>query len=186
MLHLYHAGTQIIEKPDIRFGRKNADFGQGFYLSDDQEFSRRWARDRKGLPSYLNAYALDLSGLHVKRFARDAEWFAYIFANRANQPDALSDYDVLIGPIANDTLYDTWGVITSGLLQPAQALRLLTIGPAYAQTVIKTDKAVSALRFTGAEEMCSEEIAAYRETVRKEERQFQERFAEMLDGFSPD
>jgi len=27
---------------------KNADFGQGFYLSPDREFSVRWARERKG------------------------------------------------------------------------------------------------------------------------------------------
>ena len=31
--------------PDITIGRKNADFGQGFYLTDDLDFTRRWARE---------------------------------------------------------------------------------------------------------------------------------------------
>ena len=43
ILRLFHTGFQVIEKPDIKFGRANADFGQGFYLSNDEEFSRRWA-----------------------------------------------------------------------------------------------------------------------------------------------
>ena len=35
---LYHVGFDIIKNPDIHYGRKNADFGQGFYLTDDKEF----------------------------------------------------------------------------------------------------------------------------------------------------
>ncbi|MBQ9562757.1 MAG: DUF3990 domain-containing protein [Lachnospiraceae bacterium] len=50
MLELFHTGYQIIERPDIHAGRTNADFGQGFYLSDDEEFSKRWARERTALP----------------------------------------------------------------------------------------------------------------------------------------
>ena len=38
---LYHTGFETIRKPDITIGRKNADFGQGFYLSDDEEFSAK-------------------------------------------------------------------------------------------------------------------------------------------------
>lgn len=30
---LYHTGYQEIREPDIHHGRKNADFGQGFYLT---------------------------------------------------------------------------------------------------------------------------------------------------------
>ncbi|MDC7301289.1 DUF3990 domain-containing protein [Agathobacter ruminis] len=29
--------------PDIHCGRKNADFGQGFYLTGDVDFAHRWA-----------------------------------------------------------------------------------------------------------------------------------------------
>ena len=40
-------------------------------------------------------------------------------------PDTLQSADVIIGPIANDTIYDTFGIITSGFLTHHQAKRLL-------------------------------------------------------------
>ena len=43
------------------------------------------------------------------------------------------------------------GMISSGLLEPETAMRLLLIGPEYTQVVIKTEKAASQLRWTGAE-----------------------------------
>lgn len=42
-LKLYHTGTAEIRKPDIHRGRKNSDFGPGFYLTPDAEFALRWA-----------------------------------------------------------------------------------------------------------------------------------------------
>ena len=42
---LYHTSNQIIKDPDIHHGRKNADFGWGFYLTPDREFTYRWARE---------------------------------------------------------------------------------------------------------------------------------------------
>ena len=181
MLQLFHTGFQVIRKPDIRAGRKNADFGQGFYLADDQEFSRRWAQERKGSATYLNAYELDTEGLAVKHFSRDAEWFKYIKDNRSDRPDTFADYDVIIGPIANDTIFETWGIITSGLLEEDQALRLLMIGRVYEQTVIKTEKAAALLRFKEASEVSGEEIAMYQELVRREELEFQEEAAKLLE-----
>lgn len=60
---LYHTSHQIIEKPDVRIGRANADFGQGFYLTADEAFAARWARMRKGEATYTNVYELDCDGL---------------------------------------------------------------------------------------------------------------------------
>ena len=36
---LYHTGFDEIPAPDLRRGRANADFWQGFYLSDDPGFA---------------------------------------------------------------------------------------------------------------------------------------------------
>ena len=181
MTRLYHSGFQIIERPDLKIGRRNADFGQGFYLSGDAEFSRRWARQRKGMTTYLNEYELDPEGLNIKRFSLDGEWLDYILANRSSRPDALADHDVIIGPIAVDTIYETWGVITGGVINKEQALELLKIGQTYEQTVIKTKKGLSSLRFVKAETIGEEETAAYLETLRREEREFQETFAKRLE-----
>jgi len=39
---LYHGSLEIIKEPDPFIGRKNVDFGQGFYLTDLQEQAIRW------------------------------------------------------------------------------------------------------------------------------------------------
>ena len=58
-MRLYHVGFDSIPYPDIHYGRKNADFGQGFYLTDDKEFSNRWAKEKSGsdtFPSNINGF----------------------------------------------------------------------------------------------------------------------------------
>ncbi len=144
-MRLYHTGDRAIPEPDIRFGRKNADFGQGFYLTPDREFTLRWA----GENAVVNEYELDLTGLAVLRLERDETWFDYIFQNRRLRDG--SDADVVIGPIANDTIFDTLGIVSSGFLAPEEALRLLRIGPEYTQVTVKTQKAAARLRWLGAE-----------------------------------
>ena len=66
---LYHTSDREILHPDIHFGRKNADFGWGFYLTPDREFTCRWARDN----AVVNAYELDESNLDVHAFERITE-----------------------------------------------------------------------------------------------------------------
>lgn len=140
-MKLYHTGREEIRNPDIRRGRKNADFGPGFYLSPDREFASRWA----GADAVMNEYELDESGLLIHRFRRDGEWFSYIFRNRGARDDLSAD--VVIGPIANDTIFETLGIISSGFLKPAEALKLLLVGPEYTQVAIKTEKAASRLKW---------------------------------------
>ena len=57
---LYHLGYQVIEKPDVHYGRKNADFGQGFYLTAQDEFAGKWAKEREQKP-VLNTYVSEKS-----------------------------------------------------------------------------------------------------------------------------
>ena len=146
-MKLYHTGSIEIPEPDIYRGRKNADFGQGFYLTPDREFTYRWA----GVNSVVNEYELDADGLQIHRFVRDEEWFSYILQNRRLQDGITAD--VIIGPIANDTIFDTFGILSSGFLKTADAMKLLMIGPEYTQVVIKIEKAVRHLRWTGAEKI---------------------------------
>ena len=180
-LRLYHTGFHELRTPSITVGRKNADFGRGFYLSADGAFAGKWARESRGRPVYVNAYELELAGLTVLRFARDEAWLDYIFQNRRAMPDAHPEADVIIGPIANDTIFDTFGIITSGFLSADQAIKLLLIGPQYEQIVIKTAKAAANLKWLSSRELSSSEIAQYREVVEKEQKEYQTLFAKTLE-----
>ena len=172
-MKLYHTSNIEIKNPDVNYGRRNADFGGGFYLSDNPEFSQKWASDRKPI---VNEYMLDLTGLAVKRFSLDKEWFEYISKNRAGYPDAFGDTDVIFGPVANDTLYDTYGIITSGLVSSEDSLKLLSVGKRYMQLNIKSEKAASHLKWEGAKQLSKAEIEASKSTLRAEEKEFNEAF----------
>jgi hypothetical protein len=95
----------------------------------------------------------------------------------------MIDDDVIIGPIANDTLFDTFGIITSGILKKEQALQLLQAGPTYRQIVIRSGKALDQLSFMSCEVIDEKDLDVYHGLVLEEERKFQESFAEKLAGF---
>ena len=183
MLTLYHTGFSVIKDPDVHIGRVNADFGQGFYLTADADFAHRWARERRGEQTVVNTYELDTADLSVHYFTRDEAWFDYISGNRNRLPDKLSA-DVVIGPIANDTIYATFGIITSGFLKREDSMRLLMIGPEYQQIVLKTEKAAKHLRWLSSEVLSPESLREYRRIVAAEEEEYQELFAAEMERIS--
>lgn len=42
---LYHGSQFIIEKPEFGKGKKNNDYGQGFYCTEDEGLAGEWAVD---------------------------------------------------------------------------------------------------------------------------------------------
>ena len=40
---VYHGGTERVEKPICKFGRRNLDFGLGFYVTNLREQAVSWA-----------------------------------------------------------------------------------------------------------------------------------------------
>lgn len=77
---------------------------------------------------------------------------------------------------------DTLGIITSGYLKPEEALRLLMIGPKYTQVAIKTEKAAERLKWISFEEIKKVDD----KTLRAEQKEYQERFAEEMAKISGD
>ena len=158
-MRLYHTSDREIKHPDIHRGRKNADFGQGFNLTPDREFAYRWA----GRNAIVNCYDFDETDLYIHRFER--------------LRDGL-EADAVIGPIANDTIFDTLGIISSGFLTPEEALALLMIGPAYIQVALRTEKAISRLTWLSAETITGQG----EEERRREQQAYQEAFATKMES----
>lgn len=174
---LYHTGFEEIRKPDVHYGRINADFGQGFYMSDDVEFAVRWAREKRGADTIINEYELNTAGLNILKLERGSGWYEYIYQNRHRQPDAYPEADVIVGPIANDTIFDTMGITTSGILSREQSLPLLMIGPEYKQIVLKSERAADQLAWKSSRILYPEDFHQYRDAVAREEAAFMEAFA---------
>ena len=168
---LYHTSDTEIKDPDIFHGRKNADFGQGFYLTPDKDFTYRWAKK----DAVVNIYEFKETGLDIETFKRSKEWFEYIFNNRRAK-DSLNK-DVIIGPIANDTIFETLGVLSSGFIKPEDAMKLLKVGPEYIQVAIKTEKAKKNLRFIESKKI--EKLND--ETKKKEQDEYLEALSKELE-----
>mgnify|MGYP003318054067 CR=1 FL=1 len=110
---LYHGSNTDIEQINLKAGIPYKDFGQGFYLTPDIETAKRMAQKKANLfggPPTLITYdfkdeAVTNTSLKIKCFPEKAtaEWFLFIDANRDRKlPHPTHDYDIVIGPIADD------------------------------------------------------------------------------------
>lgn len=131
-VEVYHAGTERVEAPDCRRGRRNLDFGQGFYVTDiyDQayNFSLVKSRDRRE-PALINTYLLDRKAIISEAksliFERyDEGWLEYVVACRGGK-DIWKLYDYVEGGVADDRVIDTVDMYIQGFISKERALRNL-------------------------------------------------------------
>jgi len=102
---VYHGSNMEISNPDIRYGRFNLDFGQGFYVTTLQTQADKWARRRakasKKEPS-VSVYEFNITDLDVLTFdGYTEEWLDFVVKNRTGTAKAHK-YDVIYGNIADD------------------------------------------------------------------------------------
>lgn len=129
---VYHGGTEIVESPICKFGRKNLDFGQGFYVTDIRKQAVDWAllmADRRKKEPVLNKYRLNRGAIiaeaRTKIFtAYDKDWLELIVASRRGQQMAEL-YDYIEGGVANDRVVDTVNLYMLGLMDIDTALSRL-------------------------------------------------------------
>ena len=115
MIRLYHGSNVAIEQIDLSRSKRGKDFGQGFYLNanPDQamEMAARTTRFlNEGEPT-LSCFEFDedetiKNGLKIKIFPEySEEWAEFVVMNRKNNSDVQAHpYDIVIGPIADDTV----------------------------------------------------------------------------------
>ena len=109
---LYHGSMVDIERVDLQKSKPNKDFGRAFYLSDNYDQALEMAQFKAEfaeLPPVVNVYRFDeklLQEFKYKRFEAYTEEWAHFVYNHRTEPKGrtLHDYDVVFGPIANDTI----------------------------------------------------------------------------------
>ena len=130
---VYHGGTERVEHPVCKFGRRNLDFGQGFYITDIRKQAVDWAKlvaDRRKVAPIINRYSLDrdaiMSEARCKVFAAyDKDWLQFIVANRRGE-HVTDNYDYIEGGVANDRVIDTVNLYMAGLMDEETALLRLS------------------------------------------------------------
>ncbi|MBR6118481.1 MAG: DUF3990 domain-containing protein [Paludibacteraceae bacterium] len=151
---LYHGTNTDFQQIRLDMSRVGKDFGFGFYLTTDKQVAARQA-ERKVLQYGIGAkivqsYAMDekqLDGLKVLRFdSYTEEWADFILMNRQNKEHrSLHDYDVVIGPIANDTVGFQIRRYTEGIITKAQFLQEIMYHQVTMQYFFGTERALAIL-----------------------------------------
>lgn len=150
---LYHGSNTIVKNPKLVEQNRFLDFGYGFYTTTNKEQAENFAKKvtvRRGGNPIVNVYEFDEnaeSGLNIKRFsAPDEEWLDFVSAHRNGTYDG-EKYDVVIGAVANDDVYRTLQVYSSGLLTKEQVLEALKVKKLFNQYVFATEKSLASLKF---------------------------------------
>ncbi len=153
---LYHGSNIAIETIDLGKCRPYKDFGRGFYLTDIREQAQRMAaravRMFDGSPE-ITSFEFDLddairAGLKVKIFeSPDREWAKFVMQNRDfNVPQPAHDYDIVVGPVADDTIARLLRMFTENFIDEEQLLRELTFSKVTSQYFFHTEASIALLK----------------------------------------
>lgn len=151
---LYHGGTHIITRPEIREPERTLDFGKGFYLTTSKEQAERWVKNRlrnHNDEGYVNSYLFDLQQasllLRVKVFeTADEQWVDFVLANRMND-GYTHDYDVVVGPVADDRVYTQFTLFEGGIISKETLIKELKSYRLVDQFLFHTEKALPHLKY---------------------------------------
>jgi hypothetical protein len=157
---LYHGSYTAVEKPDLSFCRRATDFGQGFYTTNIKEQAIKWTENfaknqgsgvisiyefLKPVDKFPKEIRLLEFNTHSKR------WLDFVTACRLCKP-VDDNYDLIIGGVANDKVFDTLTLYFDGVILEAEAIRRLRYNKPNFQYCFKTQEIIDKyLKFIGTE-----------------------------------
>ena len=159
---IYHGSNVTVETPRLMIPNRALDFGNGFYTTTNLEQAVSFANnvvnrnEGKGTPT-INHYEVDfdkiLNEFSVLKFdyAND-NWIDFVCANRTSKYSG-KQYDVIIGPVANDTVYRVFRLFESGDIDRETVIKRLKVTELFNQITFCTEKAIIELKFLKSEEL---------------------------------
>lgn len=152
---LYHGSYSEVAFPDLARSRSDTDFGRGFYVTPLYEQAKKWCEKfkRRGKVGIISRYTFDESRkaeLETLKFdSYSEEWLDFILRCRSGKDS--TNYDLVIGGVADDKVFNTVELFFDGLIDKAEALRRLLYEKPNRQFCFRTEKALSLLHFDGSE-----------------------------------
>ncbi len=152
---LYHGSSVEIQKPDINFSREDVDFGRGFYTTPLLEQAEKWCEKfkKKGLTGVINRYEIDEAAFidcKVLNFdSYSEEWLDFVVACRRKMD--VFDYDIVIGGVANDKVFNTVELYFDQLIDKREAIKRLRYEKPNAQLALRRQEVIDRyLNFQGS------------------------------------
>lgn len=143
-MEVYHGSYLVVKEPRIVKGRYTKDFGDGFYCTILKKQAERWAG--KFDTPQMNIYDYEQKGeLKVLEFKEMTdEWLDFVVACRSGQSH---DYDIVIGAMADDQIYNYVADFIRGTITREQFWALAKFKYPTQQIAYCTDKALKCLTF---------------------------------------
>lgn len=155
MIKLYHGTNTTFDKVELDKCLPYKDFGRGFYLTTIRMQALARAKNKcnfeGGAPTIL-AYQFDekeLANLNVKYFEKPTEeWANFIFANRNKRNKKMHNYDIVIGPVADDGVIASIRLYETKVIDLAEFVKRLEYAHPNIQYAFCTERAIALLQKT--------------------------------------
>lgn len=151
---VFHGTNVVFDQVDLNHSKDKRDFGKGFYTTTVEDYAANWAENMYirygGEGKYVMKFKLKpASGLKVKTFCGlTREWLIMIKNNRMCG-GIQHDYDIVIGPVANDNTMRTVALYVAGIYNEEMAIEQLRTYEAHDQISLHTKKALECLEYLG-------------------------------------
>lgn len=178
-LTLFHGNKDPDMVPVYGKGRKNNDFGLGFYMTPSKELGKEWAYAdyTKGEVGYVHTLSLPLTGLKVLNLVEydTLHWVAELYAHRKlklnpgnDSTEIIQDrvskfiskykldtsgYDVIIGYRADDSYFSYANDFAMGLLYKETLDKAMLLGDLGLQVAILSKRAFDTIQPLSVEEV---------------------------------
>ena len=169
LITIYHGSKQIVEVPTFGLGKKNNDFGLGFYCTESDDLAKEWAVSSLQ-NGFANRYLLDAEYMKVLNLNSPdytiLNWIAVLVEHRLfsiktpvarrakrylidNFAINVNAFDLITGYRADDSYFDYAESFLNNGISVEQLARAMRLGKLGEQIVIKSQFAFSRLQFQG-------------------------------------
>lgn len=159
----YHGSDTIVDAPRILEAKRPLDFGGGFYVTTNKQQAKSWAIKvaYRNNTNYrcINQYEFDsekakaeVTFIHFER--ADEKWLDFICNNRSGK--TTGEYDIVMGPVADDRVYRVVVEYENGDLDRETALKQLKVESLCDQILFHTEKSLEYLTYTDMEVLGNE------------------------------
>ena len=182
IITLFHGSEKVIEAPSFGEGKRNNDFGLGFYCTETENLAKEWAVSslRDG---FCNRYTLDTEYMKILNLNSPdytiLNWIAVLVEHRLfsiRTPIArrakkylidnfginVNAFDIVTGYRADDSYFDYAESFLNNAISVEQLAAAMKLGKLGEQIVLKSQFAFSRIRFEGFDVAEKEEFYVLR------------------------
>ena len=182
IITLFHGSEKVIEAPSFGEGKRNNDFGLGFYCTETENLAKEWAVSslRDG---FCNRYTLDTEYMKILNLNSPnytiLNWIAVLVEHRLfsiRTPIArrakkylidnfginVNAFDIVTGYRADDSYFDYAESFLNNAISVEQLAAAMKLGKLGEQIVLKSQFAFSRIRFEGFDVAEKEEFYVFR------------------------